>query len=81
MNYLEFLRRQRRQTQKELAQQLGLDAITMNRIERGWYARAPHGLAEAITRVFGNEWSFARLMREVPDITRPAADRAKESDR
>ncbi len=74
MNYLELLRKQRGETQKQLAEKLGIDAITMNRIERGWYARPPKGLEIRLAEVFGPGWTFAKLMEQVPLVQVAAPD-------
>ena len=69
MNYLHFLRCQRGLTQKNLAELLKLNAVTVCRIERGWYAKPPSGYEERLQAIFGREWTFQRLMEPVPDLT------------
>ncbi len=66
MNYLEYLRRHNRMTQKELACRLSIPLSRYNRIERGWVARIPDYLQNRMRDVLGHEWSWTRLMEEAP---------------
>lgn len=68
MNNLKFLRLQRGWTQEQLAKRLNLHPVTVCRIERGWYARPPVGLEDRLKSVFGDRWTFARLMERVRDL-------------
>ncbi len=76
MNHLMFLRLQKGLSQKALADLLKINPVTMCRIERGWYAKAPKELEKRFQTIFGVKWSFDRLMESVPDITANDSDAA-----
>jgi transcriptional regulator with XRE-family HTH domain len=68
MNQLQFLRLRRGLTQKTLAELLKIHPVTFCRIERGWLAKLPVGLEGRLRAIFGDEWTFAKLMEDVPDL-------------
>lgn len=65
-------------SQKELAGKLGVDPAIVSKLEHGWFTRAPGNLGTMLTEVFGREWTFARLMEPVPDLT--TGRRAKQGE-
>jgi DNA-binding XRE family transcriptional regulator len=69
MNQLQFLRRRRGLTQKGMADLIKIHHVTYCRIERGWLAKPPAELEDRLRAVFGPEWTFARLMEPVHDLT------------
>jgi DNA-binding XRE family transcriptional regulator len=69
MNQLQFLRRRRGLTQKAMADLVKIHPVTYCRIERGWLAKPPAELEDKLRAIFGPEWTFARLMEPVPDLT------------
>ncbi len=71
MNYFTYQRIKRGWSQKDLAEKLNLNPVTVCRVENGWYAKAPKGLNSALRKVFGKEWSFDLLMQPVPDLPIP----------
>ena len=70
MNQLVFLRMQRQMTQRQLAARLGISNSLLCRMERGWFTRAPNGVEAGLQQIFGQNWTFERLMRPVPDLPR-----------
>jgi transcriptional regulator with XRE-family HTH domain len=70
MNNLKALRLHRELSQDEICRKLGINVVTYNRIERGWFTRAPAGVEEALKRFLGEEWTFCKLM-EKPPAPRP----------
>jgi transcriptional regulator with XRE-family HTH domain len=76
MNNLQLLRLQKKLSQRDLAKILKLHPSTINRVERGWFAKPPDGLEKRLQAVFGKEWTFARLMEPVPDLMVKGPDAA-----
>jgi transcriptional regulator with XRE-family HTH domain len=76
MNYLMFLRLRRGLSQKDLAELMKINPVTMCRLERGWYAKPPADIEVRLKAIFGQEWTFDRLMRPVPDFASNSPDAA-----
>jgi len=68
MNHLQYLRQTRGLSQRDLSRLLDCHPTTVNRIERGWFAKPPAGLEDRLQAVFGKEWTFKKLMESVPDL-------------
>lgn len=74
MNWLQYLRIQRRLSQKQLAKHIGVNPDFLCRVERGWFSKPPSGIDSKLRAFFGPEWAFARLMEQVPDLTQSGRD-------
>jgi hypothetical protein len=42
-------------------------------MERGWFARPPKNCEPKLKEFFGEEWTFEKLMEQVPDLTELSA--------
>lgn len=69
MNHLEFLRRERGISQRELAAIIGVNQSILSRCERGWWTKPPKGLEGKLQAYFGKQWTFDKLMQPVSDAT------------
>ena len=64
MNRLDFMRRSRKMTQKEMSRLTGIYPTTCSRLYNGWFAKIHPDHLAALQRVFGN-YTFAQFMEEV----------------
>ncbi len=78
MNYLKMLRLQEGHTQAQMAERLGIHEVTYNRIERGWFTRPPRDIEPQLQRVFGEDWTFAALMTQVPHPSAPVPNHNRQ---
>lgn len=69
MNWFHYLRMKKGVSQTNLAPMLGISKALVNQMERGWFTRPPKNCEAKLKEFFGEEWSFARLMEPVPDLT------------
>ena len=76
MTKLKLLRMKRGLTQEQMASILEIAPTFLSRLECGWFARCPGDLESKFQEIFGEEWTFARLMRPVPDIAADDSDAA-----
>ena len=75
MNNLKVLRQSKGLTQRNLARMIGVNYVTLNRAENGWFAKPPNELETKLQAVFGPEWSWDRLMAPAPE-PRPSTPEA-----
>lgn len=66
MNQMKLIRLTRGLTQREMASLLGIHENNYSRMETGLFARPFRGLEARLESVFGEGWTFERLMEPVP---------------
>jgi hypothetical protein len=76
MTNLKYLRLHAGMTQRELAHQLNIPEMVLNRCENGWFARAPRGIVEKLRGHYGAAWTWEKFM-ECPPEPHPEQEQSK----